>query len=460
MYIKGRCILSACVLLTTQHALAAGMDCTKAASAVEKTICANTALYELDTQMGGAYRSLVKVSPQAQTELRTAQRNWLKSRDQCAENVDCLNQSYRERVQSLQTQLSEAVAYKPSDVDTSAAEDLRQAIRTASNADAEFPLERTLELLAIKTGTSQFSDVEDEDTSADESHFPKTLPKGVTKDEWKALTASNIEGASESGKSAYTLMDLDGDGRRDLVVDTYTGGTGLFSYVETYHRVADVFVRRTSALGRESSTSSFLLSLNDRGANQSVDWINLRGHVYAAYRNSYYGVDQLYLLNPLEVTGTVPIVTVQYRYQLSVPKTQKDEASDTSINLDDALHDALIQALDKVSKTEAKDVGEQKDPICPIPPSGEGDGDYYGYGPGHYSFEIVGDMPVVIAGQCYIGRLMDWFGGYSAKDGLGAQLVMRKPDREETDRSYQVNGKRRLIDVTTSMGKVEGDNGG
>lgn len=54
---------------------------------------------------------------------------------------------------------------------------------------------------------------------------------------------------------------------------------------------------------------------------------------------------------------------------------------------------------------------------------------------------------------------MDWFGNYSAKDGLGAQLVMRKPDLEDTERSYQVNGKRRMTDVATSVGKVEGDNG-
>lgn len=452
--------MSACALLSAQHALATGMDCTKAASAVEKTICANTGLYELDTQMGGIYRGLVKASPAAQAELKTAQRIWLKTRDQCADKQDCLDQRYRERVQSLQMQLNEAVAYKPLDVDKLAAEDLRRAIQTASNADAEFPLERTLESLAIKTDASQFSDVEEDDASADEAHFPTAAPKGVTPDEWKALIASKIEGASESGKSTYTLMDLDGDGRRDLIVDTYAGGTGLFSYIETYHRTGDMFVRRTSALDSESSSNSFLLSLNDRGANQSVDWINLRGRVYAAYRNSYYGVDQLYLLNPLEVTGAVPIVTVHYRYQLSVPKIQKDEASDTSVTLDDALHGALSQALGKVSKTEANDVGEQKEPICPIPPSGEGDGAYYGYGPGHYTFEIVGDMPVVIGGQCYIGRMVDWFGSYSAKDGLGAQLVLRKPDLEEKERSYQVNGKRRMSDVVTSMGKVEGDNGG
>jgi uncharacterized protein len=59
VYIKGRYIVSACALLFLQHALAAGMDCTKAANAVENTICANKGLYELDTQMGSAYRTLM-----------------------------------------------------------------------------------------------------------------------------------------------------------------------------------------------------------------------------------------------------------------------------------------------------------------------------------------------------------------------------------------------------------------
>jgi uncharacterized protein len=453
VYTKGRCILSVCVLLATQHALAAGMDCTKAASAVEKTICAHTGLYGLDTQMGSAYRSLVKVQP----ELKTAQRAWLKIRDQCAENLECLDQRYRERLQVLQKQWSEAVIYTPDDIDRLVSEDLRQAIQKAGTVDAEFPLEKILDSLAVKTGTTDFSDVADDDNAADEYHFPKTIPAGVTPDEWKALTASKIRG--EDGNSSYTLIDLDGDGLRDLVVDNYTGGTGLFSFIETFRRSGDVFVRRTLAFDSEANSDSALLSLNDRGANQSVSWIKARGRIYAAYRNSYYGVDHLYLLAPLKLNGAVPTVSVNYRYKLSIPKKQKDETSGATVSLDAALHEALTQALGSVNRTEAKDIGDQSHPLCPIPPSGEGDSTYYSYGPGHYSFEIVGDMPVMIDGQCYIGRMMDWFGGYNVEHGLHAQLLLRKPDPEGTERSYQVNGRRRMTDVMTSIDKVEGDNG-
>lgn len=454
VYTKGRWILSACALLSTEHALATGMDCTKAVSTVEKSICANTALYALDSQMGAAYRALVKASSEQQVELRTAQRAWLKSRDRCVEDVACLDQRYRERLQELRAQWSDAVAYRPDDVDRLASEDLRQAIE---KSDPEFPLERVLDSLAVKAGTTGFAS----EGADDEPHLPKTAPAGVTKDEWKALTASKING--EYGNRSYTLMDLDGDGLRDLVVDTYTGGTGLFEYIETFRRSGDVFVKRVAGPGSETNSEadseSFLFSLNGRGANQTVTWVKVRGRIYAAYQNSYYGVDHVYLLNPLKLNSDVPTISVNYRYELSVPKTQKDEETGVVTTLDAALHTALTQALSEVSKTEAKDVGDQSRPLCPIPPTGEGDGAYSSYGTGHYTFEIVGDMPITLGGDCYIGRLMDWFGGYNAKDGLYAQLLMRKPESVDGGRGYQVNGRRSMTGVTTSVGKVEGDNG-
>ncbi len=40
MYIKGRYIVSAGILLFLQQAMATGMDCTKAVNFVENTVCA------------------------------------------------------------------------------------------------------------------------------------------------------------------------------------------------------------------------------------------------------------------------------------------------------------------------------------------------------------------------------------------------------------------------------------
>lgn len=457
MHIKARYILCACILLPIQNIFATGMDCTKASTPVEKTVCADPELYRLDTHMGWLYRGLANANPKTRPELKTAQRLWLSTRDQCAEDKSCLSLRYTERLAALKTQWTETVAYTPDEVDRQVSEDLRRTIERKRRVNAEFPLERTLEELAIKAGTTSFSNVSEDDNALGEAHFPTTIPKGVTKDEWKALTASQVEGAGEFGNTSYSLMDLDGDGARDLVVSTYSGGTGLFTFVETFRRTGAVFVRTARELEPELNAESALFSINGRGANQSAYWIKVRDRVYAAYSVSYYGVDHLYLLNPLKKTGEVPTLTVNYRYKLSIPKTQKDETKGTRTTLDATLHKALTQALTKVSNTEANDVGDQS-PSCPLPPTGKDSDDYYGFGPGHYSSEIVGDMPVMIGKQCYLGRMVDWFGSYSAEHGLGAQLMVRNPQSDDEERSYQINGRRSAIDVTTSIGKVEGDN--
>ena len=83
--------MSACALLFIQQAMAAGMDCAKASNTVEKTICANKGLYDLDAQMGMLYRQLMTTSAQAQPDLKQTQRSWLKTRNECADEVTCLD---------------------------------------------------------------------------------------------------------------------------------------------------------------------------------------------------------------------------------------------------------------------------------------------------------------------------------------------------------------------------------
>jgi len=450
VYIKGRYIVSVCALLFFQHALATGMDCTKAANAVENTICANKGLYELDTQMGSAYRTLMNATSQAQVELKRSQRQWLKVRNECVEDVACLDQHYRERLQALYAQWVDAVAYQPDDVDKQVMEDLQQRIQDLSKDNPEFALERALDSMALDSGATSFSGASGED---EQSLFPKTIPQNVTGDEWKALKASDIDGAAESGQTTYTLMDMDGDGQRDLIVETYSGGTGMFSYTETYRRNEDRFISTTSGPAHESGS---LFHTNDRGANQSVNWIKVRGKMYFAYRNGSYGVDQVFLLNPLKINNEVPTLTVRYDYQLTVPHTQYLEDGTTPFELDPALQMVLAKALIKVNANEALETGQQKTPICPIPSSVQDSDDYYSFGASYYAVEPVADMPVVIGNECFIARLINWYGSYSDKDGLFAQLTLRKPGSEDQARSYSVYGRRHITRVSASIGKAEG----
>jgi hypothetical protein len=54
----------------------------------------------------------------------------------------------------------------------------------------------------------------------------------------------------------------------------------------------------------------------------------------------------------------------------------------------------------------------------------------------------------------------NWFGAYSAKDGLFAQITVRKPGSGDDGRSYEVKGRRHLTGTGISIGKFEenGDN--
>jgi uncharacterized protein len=64
-------------LLSTQ-AVAASFDCKKAASWVEKTVCANPELSKLDDEMAKAYsNALANLSPEGQKETKQYQRQWL-----------------------------------------------------------------------------------------------------------------------------------------------------------------------------------------------------------------------------------------------------------------------------------------------------------------------------------------------------------------------------------------------
>ncbi|MFJ2714734.1 lysozyme inhibitor LprI family protein [Pseudomonas sp. NPDC087346] len=445
--------MSAIALVFFQQAMASGMDCTKAATAVENAICADKGLYQQDAKMGAVYGKLIKSAPDQKTEIKNAQRLWLKARNQCDENVACMNQRYRERLESLQAQWIDSVAYTPDEIDKQVLEELRQRVETASKDDPEFALEKTLETLTVSVGKTSFSGDRDD---SDLTHFPKNIPKGVTRDEWKALNASSIDTESEIGQNSYVLMDLDGDQRRDLMVKTYAGGTGLFTYFETFRRDGERFIKRTAAMDAESRAESALFTTNDRGANQAVNWIKMHGKLYAAYRDSSYGVDSVYLLNPLQINRMVPTLTVRYRYQLSVPRTQENQDNPVAYELEPDVQKALTEGLSKIDENNTTTSGQQKTPICPIPPSGPGDDDYYSFGASYYAIEPVADVPVILGNDCFIARLISWYGSYDAKSGLFAQLALRKPGSEEQGKAYSVNGRRHITQVSASIGKAEG----
>lgn len=71
----------------------ASFDCSKAATRVERMICSDEELAELDQLMGLQYSQVIKHTPEA----REGQREWLKERNACGDKA-CLLAAYRDVV--------------------------------------------------------------------------------------------------------------------------------------------------------------------------------------------------------------------------------------------------------------------------------------------------------------------------------------------------------------------------
>lgn len=329
---------------------------------------------------------------------------------------------------------------------------LQQQVESQARDDPEFPLETVIDRLAIRTSMTMFSGAGGD--AAGDQDVPATRPEGVSEVEWQALQSSGLARGDFGNGTTYTLLDLDEDGRRDLIADFDAGGTGLWSYVRVLRRLGGRFVAPLVDSTADVPEASSFYSINGRGANQSGDWIRLCGRVYLAYRDSVYGLDRVELLRAFPTEPEVPVLNVRYRYTLSVPVAQPSPVSRKIERLDGALLAALNQALTQVDREVARDVGDPSVSICPIPRDADKQADdYSSFGPGHYSYEIVGDMPVWFAGQCHIGRVVDWFGAYRKSVGLDALIWTRLPGGDEQG-EYQLRGTRRVIGVEAAMAAV------
>lgn len=71
--------LAIIVCAGTAASAAPSFDCAKAASVMEKAVCSDPKLSEMDAKLAASYRSaLSRLSPEAQSKVRDSQRQWLK----------------------------------------------------------------------------------------------------------------------------------------------------------------------------------------------------------------------------------------------------------------------------------------------------------------------------------------------------------------------------------------------
>lgn len=93
----------AAILFVATAAGAAGIDCDKAATRTEATICANGDLMKLDQDLAVAYRGVLDTNPSA-ASLKSVQREWISTRDAgCRTNKACLIATYEDRIKEFRT---------------------------------------------------------------------------------------------------------------------------------------------------------------------------------------------------------------------------------------------------------------------------------------------------------------------------------------------------------------------
>jgi len=75
---------------------AASFDCNKASTSIEKLICADSRLGELDSRLAAVYKKAVSENP----GLRDSQRQWITQRNSCGDTT-CLADAYKKRIDEL-----------------------------------------------------------------------------------------------------------------------------------------------------------------------------------------------------------------------------------------------------------------------------------------------------------------------------------------------------------------------
>jgi uncharacterized protein len=98
--------LTAALLLISAPAMAASFDCAKAASAVEKIVCADKDISALDDELNKLYQDRLAVAID-KPGLKSMQRNWLKSLSQRCKDADCVKMDYDIQIETLKGLVSE-----------------------------------------------------------------------------------------------------------------------------------------------------------------------------------------------------------------------------------------------------------------------------------------------------------------------------------------------------------------
>lgn len=92
----------------------APINCAKAASAAERTICGNYALGQAEARMATLYGVAMSLVAMGQRgDIGDAQKQWLKAREACGTSVACLTKSYSGRITQLNKVIDAIASHGP-----------------------------------------------------------------------------------------------------------------------------------------------------------------------------------------------------------------------------------------------------------------------------------------------------------------------------------------------------------
>ena len=326
---------------------------------------------------------------------------------------------------------------------------LQQEI-SAEPLSNQTPIDTVMARYADKAGV----DFQVDWTESESSEVKQPIkPADVSNQDWQAFllywkaTGSGINIMSENQTANFTLIDLDGDGKNDLILYYYAGGTGLFSYVEVGKRDAKkgfVF----DAPSEDGNPTGY--SINGRGADQAIYYLRIEGKFYIGYRDGVYGRDVL-TVNPAfpisKMLADQKAIVVQYRYKHTAIKPEVPTAEVSATLL--AATNKQLQTLkfDQSGKQLAPNPLER----CPIPKPTSDDEDV-SYWPwhsaGHYTFDYVADFRIRTKQGCYSASIVVYKSSYlSSYEQCCSVQVFSGPGNDYAEMALETMRERTAVSI-------------
>lgn len=107
-------MLAACLLLLAPEAFCAPIDCSKAATPNEKTICSDPTLIQADARMDTLYNvSLHFVAMGTRGDLQDQQPVWIRQREACGTSKPCIRAAYKKRTAVFEAIIKHVATFGP-----------------------------------------------------------------------------------------------------------------------------------------------------------------------------------------------------------------------------------------------------------------------------------------------------------------------------------------------------------